>query len=414
MSNQKYDAIWVKGSFFEKGHWRLVPKADSGGGAIGALIAIGIVVFIIFCLILTLPLWISLLGFSMVKSKRYYAGIGSVLALLYFFIDIYKNWISGYLLFGYYSSSGAFNEGLFGEKFAIYFYVINGVGTLIALMFLLESEYIINENGTQSNVKKLIVIGFLLLIIGLGFYSISTKSHNRINTNNESTVASDSLASGVEEVNDANQDAEVQFVAYPNDTLPKAKLNAEKVYFYFEPNSSDRTSYYFKSESKDMIVNYSDRKNGFLYVYNDSQIHNGWMWVLESDFELIDDVISDENSYLSVGKTYDGGTIIYLDDTKEHGILCSDVIITDRVNSLEISRRKSLEYIVNDSKNWRLPSKSDFILIYKSNLIDLKEESYWTSFEDSEYGLVYESFNNSFSSSRKNWESSALIFVKDF
>lgn len=33
MSNRKYDAIWVNGSFFERGHWKYVPRGDSGGGA---------------------------------------------------------------------------------------------------------------------------------------------------------------------------------------------------------------------------------------------------------------------------------------------------------------------------------------------------------------------------------------------
>lgn len=33
MSNQKYDAIWVNGSFFERGHWKFVPRGGSGGGA---------------------------------------------------------------------------------------------------------------------------------------------------------------------------------------------------------------------------------------------------------------------------------------------------------------------------------------------------------------------------------------------
>jgi hypothetical protein len=133
------------------------------------------------------------------------------------------------------------------------------------------------------------------------------------------------------------------------------------------------------------------------------------------------DVIPDENiesntsSNFTIGQEYDGGIIIFLDDTNEHGIICSEVIITDKVNTLEISKQKSREYSINNSGNWRLPTESDFKLIAnKSNLIDLKGEGFWTSDEDSQYGIMYESSSNSFSSSRKNWESSALVFVKDF
>lgn len=125
--------------------------------------------------------------------------------------------------------------------------------------------------------------------------------------------------------------------------------------------------------------------------------------------------INDSNDVnIEIGKDYEGGTIIYLDNTKEHGIICSPVIITDRVNSLEISKQKSIDYF-NNGGNWRLPSKSDFKLIAnQKSIIDLKDETFWTSNEDSKFGLVYESIGNSFVISSKDWQSSALIYVKNF
>tara|TARA_R110000868_G_scaffold138428_1_gene352538 strand:+ start:4578 stop:5870 length:1293 start_codon:yes stop_codon:yes gene_type:complete len=430
MINQKYDAIWVKGSFFERGHWKFVPRADSGGGALGAILAVGVVIFIVFCLILTLPLWIALLGFSMVKSKRYYAGIGSVLALLYFFIDVYKNWISGYLLFGYNSSDGAFNEGLFGEKFTIYFYIINGVGTLLALIFIADSElfneteYSVNKIHTQSNIKKLMTLGFLLIIIGLGFYTISTKIHNEINVDNKSTVEVDTLSNNVEEVYNENQGSEVEFVSSLNDTLPKAKLNVEKVYFYFEPNINDRTSYYFIRESKGMIINYSNRKNGFIYVYNDSQEQNGWMWMLESDFELIDDVFFDKNSEsnevnnkISLGGYYHGGIIFYLDYDGKHGLIRTNTIEKEDGFTWDMAKKASEEYSNDGFDNWYLPESKDLEMIFadkKDNA--LKDGKYWTGYTGLKNGnfMGYSSSDNSFWVTYSDYTVPMAIFISKF
>ncbi|VXB46710.1 membrane hypothetical protein [Flavobacterium sp. 9R] len=182
--------------------------------------------------------------------------------------------------------------------------------------------------------------------------------------------------------------------------------------------SISKNSDYSNNKEDDVITTvapkYSKENNSNINTYqtasesNDST-YNNYDTVSEENIE------SNTNPNFVLGKNYDGGTIIYLDDTNEHGIICSEVIITDRVNTLEISKQKSMEYSNENNGNWRLPSESDFKLIAKQkNIIDLKGETFWTSNENSDLGLVYESFNNSFGFSRKNWESSALVFVKDF
>jgi hypothetical protein len=118
--------------------------------------------------------------------------------------------------------------------------------------------------------------------------------------------------------------------------------------------------------------------------------------------------VLNENSNLIIGQNYDGGTIIYLDDSKKHGLLCSEIIITDRVNTFEISQSQSKKYSLINTGNWRLPSKSDFNFI--STHVDLREETFWTSTS----GYVYDASDNTVSYSRNNWQSSALIFVKNF
>ncbi|GGC93953.1 hypothetical protein GCM10011508_21440 [Flavobacterium lutivivi] len=136
---------------FEKdfwGNWKLVPKKSDSG--IGWIILLLIVVVIVCLAIITLPLWLALLGFKMVKTKRYYAGIGSLLALLYFIIDIQNRWITGFLFLGYNDSAGKFTEGLIGEKQIMYVYVANGIGVLLGLYFIVQA-YLLNKESNALN-----------------------------------------------------------------------------------------------------------------------------------------------------------------------------------------------------------------------------------------------------------------------
>lgn len=137
---------------FEKdflGNWKLVPKKDDNSNAWLILL---LVILLMLCIaITTLPFWIALLGFKMVKKKRYYAGIGSLLTLLYFIIDIKNRWITGFLFLGYYESSGQFIEGLISEKIIIYVYVINAIGVMLGLFFILQSYLLNKENNISNN-----------------------------------------------------------------------------------------------------------------------------------------------------------------------------------------------------------------------------------------------------------------------
>jgi hypothetical protein len=136
---------------FEKdfwGNWKLVPKKQDNG--IGWLIVMLIVVVMVCLTIITLPLWVALLGFKMVKTKRYYAGIGSLLALLYFIIDIQNRWITGFLFAGYNDSAGKFTEGLIGEKQIMYVFIANGIGVLLGLYFIVQA-YLLNKEKNALN-----------------------------------------------------------------------------------------------------------------------------------------------------------------------------------------------------------------------------------------------------------------------
>jgi uncharacterized protein (TIGR02145 family) len=215
MSKNDYNLIWKEGSFFEKGHWKLVPK-DSNSG-FGYLIGLAIILFIAFCFILTLPLWISLIGFSMVKQKRHYAGIASLLALLYFIVDINKKWISGYLMLGYYSSSGSFNEGFFGAKYLVLFFIANAIGTVIAFIFIIQSYYLNKNDSVNRNQSIIILLSFVVVFaIFSGIFS-STKDYftgKQINQNEIVTTPIDTSNQEIfsEEKRDEEDNSEIKVI----------------------------------------------------------------------------------------------------------------------------------------------------------------------------------------------------------
>lgn len=152
MSNQKYDAVWVEGSFFEKGHWKLIPK--SGDSGLGTLIMFFLLIIVLCIVILVSPLIIVLIGFSIVKHKRYYASIVSILAMIYLFIDYQKKWITSFIIFGSNGNDGKFSDGIIGIKYAPHFFFVNSVALTIAVYFLFSSYYI-NSNRTNENILNI-------------------------------------------------------------------------------------------------------------------------------------------------------------------------------------------------------------------------------------------------------------------
>ena len=180
MSNQKYDAVWVEGSFFEKGHWKLVPS--SGGSGLGALIMFFLLIIVLCIVILVSPLIIVLIGFSIVKHKRYYASIVSILAMIYLFIDYQKKWITSFIIFGSNDSVGKFSDGIIGIKYAPHFFFVNSLALTIAVYFLISSYYM-NSNRTNENILNIKpnqnIISFTIsLVFGLvSFFYVNQINH---------------------------------------------------------------------------------------------------------------------------------------------------------------------------------------------------------------------------------------------
>ena len=133
-------AIWKKGNFFEKGHWKIFQiKTGNGSGALMVLILyLLFYVFIGSLILMLLPLVISLVGFQLIREKRYIAGIFASIGLIYFFIDLNNQWVSSLLFYGWTDDDGELTKGLFGESAVSYFTIINYIGFGLGLWFIID------------------------------------------------------------------------------------------------------------------------------------------------------------------------------------------------------------------------------------------------------------------------------------
>jgi len=285
---------------FEKdflGNWKLVPKKEDN--SIAWLIILLIIVLIICIAITTLPLWIALLGFKMVKKKRYYAGIGSLLSLLYFIIDIKNRWITGFLFLGYYESSGQFIEGLISEKIIIYVYVTNAIGVMLGLFFILQA-YLSNKEKNISNnlitddkktsinsiatdemsfssyesktfsvqLNSILVILGIIFTVAVLYFTFNKNSNNQFIRNEEEVIDNQSVNSGSSS-NVTTKDNIVEkdrHNAINQDDL----LNFVSQYY----NDLDNRTFLAENFFSDNVIQYINRKNISLEEINSLYINN--------------------------------------------------------------------------------------------------------------------------------------------
>lgn len=186
MAKTEYDIVWKKGGWFEDGHFTLVPKKSFGDKAgealIGYVLMLAVLLFVFSLIALTSPLWITIIGFQMVREKRYYAGIISLFALGYFYLDIKKQWITSFLFFGYTDDKGEFVNGLLNPKYLEYFEMINLIAVGLGLAYVIDAV-LISKYGKKFNDDRIttpqLVIYFVPMIICF-LLSISMKIEGQV------------------------------------------------------------------------------------------------------------------------------------------------------------------------------------------------------------------------------------------
>lgn len=190
-----YDIIWKKGSWFEKGGWVLKPRksaSEKAGETIVIYLILGAILFLILSIIvLTLPIWSVLIGLQMVREKRYIAGIISVCALGYFFIDINNQWLTSFIFTGNYNSEGEFSEGFFGLKNLEYLQKINLIAVGLGIGYIFDGV-LISKYGKKYNdnrITKSQIIIYLFPVIMFSFFLMSDISYsNKTNKNQDNFI----------------------------------------------------------------------------------------------------------------------------------------------------------------------------------------------------------------------------------
>lgn len=244
MAKTEYEIIWKKGGWFEKGHFALVPKkafGDKAGEAlIGYLLIVAVVLFILSIILLTSPVWIVILGYQMIREKRYYAGLASLFALGYFYVDVSKKWLTSLLFFGYTDSEGKFTEGLFSLKYLQYLETMNIIAVGLGIGYIID-DILISQYGKKFKDDRVTmpqIFVYLLPMLLCFFVSKSNLIKNNfpteVSVSNESTEINDIdnkfVEAGNSEDTIKNQIDSTNY-AYPND-IPEKYTTLKRISVY--------------------------------------------------------------------------------------------------------------------------------------------------------------------------------------
>lgn len=154
MAKQKYEIVWKKGNLFESGRYVIQPEVDNSAFLILYYV---LIVALFFVLVLTLPIWCVVIGlFLIVREKRYLAGIFSLLALLYFYVDINKGWLTT-----------MFNYGSDGSNVFKYVFYANNVGASLGIAFIVDAiliSFFGKKSDEEITLPQIIIYCFFPII----------------------------------------------------------------------------------------------------------------------------------------------------------------------------------------------------------------------------------------------------------
>ena len=185
----EFKLIWKKGSFFEEGHWRVVPKDSGESQLFGFILYIILLVFILCILLLGLGFWAALLSFQMNKNKKFIAGIISFIGLVYFYVDMSNGWLSKIVFHGDIDSLGEFSDGIFGFNSYRYFLIANYLGFSFCLCLIVNN---IIETNNLTKYKSLKPFFFVLITAINMFFAFDTK-FNQIKVTQQENLIEDSI-----------------------------------------------------------------------------------------------------------------------------------------------------------------------------------------------------------------------------
>ncbi len=124
-----------------------------------------ILVFLAAILLISLPFWISALGFFFKRQYRHLLGFISLCSLVFVYLDIHSRWASGLLGYGWHGSDGSMNQALIGVGFVSFLLFLTKIGVGLAVGFIID--YVVNglfKNQLEVQYNKNENVKWLLLI----------------------------------------------------------------------------------------------------------------------------------------------------------------------------------------------------------------------------------------------------------
>jgi uncharacterized FlaG/YvyC family protein len=109
---------------------------------------------------------------------------------------------------------------------------------------------------------------------------------------------------------------------------------------------------------------------------------------MSSNIKSADDNVKD-NLNIKIGKHYEGGLVFYIDNTGEHGLVCSKILSGQEGNNFEEAKNLCDNYISVNFKDWYLPSIDELKLLYsqKNSIKFLKSDIYELVSSSTKYQL---------------------------
>jgi hypothetical protein len=237
------------------------------------------------------PLIISLIGFSLIKGKRYYASIFSFLALMYLFIDYQKEWITSFMIFG--TKQENFTNGILGIEYAPHFFLINSIAFGIAIYFLVSSYFVNSKNSNEDfnyiENDKNIISAIIGIVFGLSSFFIVKDSNfnNKGSNNNESstTVVDSSYAAPEEVPTSVSQESF-------SDTAISSKIDTTN-YEYNSVNENQNTDSYNNNPQ------HVDNNDNIIYSTSNIEVKPDFPGGIEKFYKFIGENINYPNEDLT-------------------------------------------------------------------------------------------------------------------
>ena len=237
--------------FFKKdfwsGYYKLTERrrTSPAEGIVAYLFIFGLILLLLGLAIMSLPLWLVILGIGINKEYRYWAGIASILTLTYFYIDVHFKWLTPYFFFGYINDEGELSGPLLGFGAMRFFNFVNLFSATIGLYYIVDYLFFRFSNYYTKGLSYL----FLLLAILIGVLSPMVVNEKFFAVREEYMLVKDSklVEALLEEVE-------------PIPELPTVELNNQTIIESEIPEQnqlSTSTAYYAEnSDYTSSIINY--------------------------------------------------------------------------------------------------------------------------------------------------------------